>query len=213
MLAEIKEAPKHYTDAKKQALLRDGYRCVVTGIYDSNVDLVQDLNVTEEEKRAAGGEVFTECAHIVPDSTYFNVADPSDKKEYSASVLAVLKRFGYDVGAINGEKVHSLYNVMTMEHNAHDLFDRLNLWFKRRVRTTKLLLPVRENVMFTTPDPLKSLALHAACAQVAHLSGAGEYVDHILRDMEDICVLAHDGTSSEVLHHALMTLGPQAISV
>jgi len=227
MLAEIKEAPKHYTDAKKQALLRDGYRCVVTGTYDSNVDLVQDLNVTEEEKRAAGGEVFTECAHIVPDSTYFNVANPSDKKEYSASVLAVLKRFGYDVGAINGEKVHSLYNVMTMEHNAHDLFDRLNLWFEEtatpnyyRVRTTKLLLPVRENVMFTTPDPLKLplpspdlLALHAACAQVAHLSGAGEYVDRILKDMEDICVLAHDGTSSEVLHHALMTLGPQAISV
>jgi hypothetical protein len=74
--------------------------------------------------------------------------------------------------------------------------------------------------MFSTPDPVKLplpsqhlLALHAACAQVAHLSGAGEYVDRILEDMEEISVLAHDGTSSEVLHHALMTLGPQAISV
>jgi hypothetical protein len=70
--------------------------------------------------------------------------------------------------------------------------------------------------MFSTPDPVKLplpsphlLALHAACAQVAHLSGAGEYVDRILEDMEEMCVLAHDGTSSEVLHHALMTLTPR----
>jgi hypothetical protein len=48
-------------------------------------------------------------------------------------VLAVLKRFGYDVESINGEKVHSLYNVMTMERNVHDMFDRLELWFEETV--------------------------------------------------------------------------------
>jgi hypothetical protein len=74
--------------------------------------------------------------------------------------------------------------------------------------------------MFTTPDPAKLplpspdlLALHAACAQVAHLSGAGEYVDQNFEDMEQIDVLAHDGTSSDILHHVLMTLGSRAITV
>jgi hypothetical protein len=62
-----------------QALIRDDFRCVVTGIYFTRVDSVQYLNITEEEKRAAGGEVFTKCAHIVPDSTYFNVTVPSRK--------------------------------------------------------------------------------------------------------------------------------------
>jgi hypothetical protein len=59
--------------------------------------------------------------------------------------------------------------------------------------------------MFTTPDPVNLplpsphlIALHAACAKVAHLSGAGEYIDHIHENMEEISVLAHDGTSSEV---------------
>lgn len=55
------------------------------------------------------------------------------QKDYAASVLAVLKRFGYDVESLNGAKVHSLFNIMTMEHNVHDSFDRLELWFERTV--------------------------------------------------------------------------------
>lgn len=51
------------------------------------------------------------------------------------------------------------------------------------------------------PDP-RYLALHAACAQVAHASGMGEYIDRILRDMEDMRVLPEDGCS-DVLTFAL----------
>ena len=58
------------------------------------------------------------------------------QKAYSASLLAVLKRFGYDVESLNGAKVHSLFNVMTMERNAHDLFDRLHLWLEAMVSVT-----------------------------------------------------------------------------
>jgi hypothetical protein len=58
------------------------------------------------------------------------------QKAYSASVLAVLKRFGYDVESLNGPKVHSLFNVVTMEQNAHDWFDRLQLWFEATVSVT-----------------------------------------------------------------------------
>lgn len=55
---------------------------------------------------------------------------------------------------------------------------------------------------FPLPDP-SYLRLHAACAQVAHLSGAGECIDQVLRDLEDTKVLARDGTSAEVLSVAL----------
>ena len=55
------------------------------------------------------------------------------RKEYAASVLAVLSRFGYDVEKINGPKVHSLFNVMTMQKDAHDYFDRLELWLEGTV--------------------------------------------------------------------------------
>lgn len=73
---------------------------------------------------------------------------------------------------------------------------------------------------FTTPDPInlhlpssELLALHAACAQAAHLSGAGEYVDQVLKDMEEIGVLARDGTSSDVLYHAIQAGSARAISI
>jgi hypothetical protein len=66
-----------------QALIRDGYRCVVSGIYDSiadSEDSEEKLSITKAEIMAAGGKVFTECAHIVPDcTTYFNVTGSSDK--------------------------------------------------------------------------------------------------------------------------------------
>jgi hypothetical protein len=65
-------------------------------------------------------------------------------------------------------------------------------------------------VTFTTPDPVKLpvpsrayFELHAACCRVANLSGAGEHIDTILREMEDILVLSQDGTSAEALHYAL----------
>ena len=97
MLAEIREAPKDYLEAKNQvcwdeipswfhsvnliqALVRDGFRCVVTRIYDIRFESVPYITVTNEEVLAVGGTVRTDCAHIVPDSTYFNVATNSPDK-------------------------------------------------------------------------------------------------------------------------------------
>jgi hypothetical protein len=39
---------------------------------------------------------------------------------------------------------------------------------------------------------------------VANLSGAGERIDKVIRDLEDIRVLAADGSSADVLNYALM---------
>jgi hypothetical protein len=38
---------------------------------------------------------------------------------------------------------------------------------------------------------------------VAHLSGAGEYVDSVFRDVEGTRVMATNGSSVEVLNYAL----------
>ena len=52
------------------------------------------------------------------------------------------------------------------------------------------------------PDP-RYLALHAACAKVAHLSGAGEYIDTFYRDIDTTLVLAKDGLSVKLLAEAM----------
>jgi hypothetical protein len=69
---------------------------------------------------------------------------------------------------------------------------------------------VPEKITFTSSDPAKLpipspelIALHATCAKVAHLSGAGAYIDKLDGDADDLDVLAGDGGSSDVLTHIL----------
>jgi hypothetical protein len=80
-----------------------------------------------------------------------------------------------------------------------------------RVKTFKKTITLPEKVTFTSSDPIalpvpspELLALHAACAKVAHLSGAGEEIDELDRDLDDLNVLASDGSSAPVLTHALL---------
>jgi len=49
----------------------------------------------------------------------------------------------------------------------------------------------------------KYLTLHAACAKVANLSGAADYLDDLDRDQEEGSVLAFDGSSAAVFEHAI----------
>ena len=55
------------------------------------------------------------------------------------------------------------------------------------------------------PDP-RLLGLHAACARVAHLSGAAEAFDELQRDAEDTKVLAFDGSSAPLLDNLLVPI-------
>lgn len=89
-----------------------------------------------------------------------------------------------------------------------DDFNTLKIWFvaTEEPNTYRLeavdnywLIGLPEYVTFSTPDPKMYplpnptyLTIHATCAKVAHLSGAREYIEEMLRCMEDTCVLADD---------------------
>jgi hypothetical protein len=55
------------------------------------------------------------------------------------------------------------------------------------------------------PSP-SLLAIRAACSRVAHMSGAAEHVDQVLRDLEDTPVMAQDGGSAHLLETRLLQL-------
>lgn len=48
-----------------------------------------------------------------------------------------------------------------------------------------------------TPDP-KFIALHAACARIAHMSGAAECLRELYRDTEDISVMTEPDAAYEL---------------
>ena len=52
------------------------------------------------------------------------------------------------------------------------------------------------------------LALHAACARVAHMSGAAEASDEVECDVEGMRALAFDGSSACLLDHLMIPYAP-----
>ncbi|KAJ3929362.1 MAG: hypothetical protein NXY57DRAFT_963689 [Lentinula lateritia] len=154
------------------------YRCVATKIFDVQYSIQgyhEDYRDTKELEKH--GTAATQCAHLIPESTYFRLS--KDKK--TAPVLAVLERFGYNIDSLNGPKIHSLHNVMSLIPSVHDFFDQL-LWFEATIQ---------------------HFSLSMSCAKVAHLSGAGEYIDRVQKYFDRLEVLAEDGGSSDVIFHAL----------
>ncbi|KXN81616.1 hypothetical protein AN958_04110 [Leucoagaricus sp. SymC.cos] len=221
------DAPQSHSDAKKNvglALIRDGYCCVVTGRFDERSVLeIQELKERVISDSSLRTEV-TECAHIFAESTNADIGPNTAKRNYAATMWALMHRFGYDElpDDLNGAKVHRLENVMTLVPGFHMYFDQLLVWFvatneknKYKLEATEafLLRGYPEYVTFTTPDqarlPVPSptyLAIHAACAKVAHLSGAAKCIDKFYRDMDDSKTLDTDGASAAMLEHAIFEL-------
>lgn len=94
----------------------------------------------------------------------------------------------------------------TENHYRIDSFLSLATGYRRK-ETVTFSSPHAETLPVPCP---KLLALHAACAKATHLSGVGEYIGKHYEEMEDLQVLAHDGSSSTVLEQALYELSPEA---
>ena len=77
-----------------------------------------------------------------------------------------------------------------------------------RVEPSAAAAAAAVNKTLALPDPVL-IAIRAACARVANLSGAAQQADRILRDLEDITVLADDGSMAELLSSRLSMSTPR----
>lgn len=114
--------------------------------------------------------------------------------------------FDHGVGhLIEGVDIDRSRNALTLTHNIHDLFGNFRIYFEpvsdAEPHTYQIesflrpafvggLLPVSRTLFLTdsrTIDPPspRHLAIHRAISRILHLSVAGDYIDKILRDMED----------------------------
>ncbi|KAF9550037.1 hypothetical protein CPC08DRAFT_699393 [Agrocybe pediades] len=222
----LEDVPVSHAIAKKQALARDKFRCVVSQSFDrdalgSNAELRQEI----ARETNPTPPTYTECAHIFSESINRDISQTSEEGNGAAtSIWTILERFGYTNlrGELNGAKIHRLENVLTLQYDIHYSFDRLEIWFVATGKPnqyrvcTSLSYPYRgcnQLVTFTTPNPDKLpvptpayLAIHAACAQVAQLSGAAKYINKIDQDVEEGTVLNSNGSSAGLLDHALRGL-------
>ena len=114
--------------------------------------------------------------------------------------------FDHGVGhLIEGVDIDRPCNALTLTHKMHDLFGNFRIYFEpvpgaephtyrieSFLRPTFVggLLPVSRTLFLAdshTIDPPspRLLAIHSAIAHILHLSAAGNYIDKILRDLED----------------------------
>ncbi|KAJ7816199.1 hypothetical protein B0H14DRAFT_2845104 [Mycena olivaceomarginata] len=213
------QTPTTKPDARRHTLIRDGYRCVLTGAYDSDsCDKYPNLdaNVTN-----------TQCAHIFSES-----AQDGDKAEYAASAMAILKMFGLTDKAeslVSGNPpIYTIFfdhlkfwlEEVIGEPNTYDVCAAKPSFFTRTVgppdrRVTFKVDPDVEAACRANNKPVPALpspTLLAACSHVAHMSGAAEQIDQVLRDLEDTRVMAEDGSTADLLASRLLQ-SPRSVRI
>ncbi|KAJ6597187.1 hypothetical protein DFH09DRAFT_1023840 [Mycena vulgaris] len=233
VVVDMANAPKTKLDAKKHALVRDGYRCTLTGDYD--FDSCMKHPELLAKARATGQALFATGAAYI----FSELAQDDDKgPEYAASALAILKMFGLGdvVDDFLGDNVNNPSNIFTMSVGLHQFFDRLEFWLEEipeQSNTYKICAsngaffgvrgvpPPQQRIKFeVAPEVVAAckarditvpalpshrlLAIRAACARVAHLSGATEQIDQTLHDAEETAVMANDGTTADLLTSLLL---------
>jgi hypothetical protein len=135
----------------------------------------------------------------------------------------------FDPGVIHlieGSNIDRSINALTLTINFHQPFGDFEIYFEPTAdqiqHTYKIdyvqlnslfcdpLLPITRTLHLTpdhTIDPPspRLLAIHRAIGRILNLSGAGDYIDRILRDMDEVSI-REDG-STELGHYIGLKLG------
>ncbi|KAF5372029.1 hypothetical protein D9615_008120 [Tricholomella constricta] len=217
----IESAKRDQQTLKDLCLKRDGARCVISGIMDMRHALkhLQVYQPGDEYK-------YTEAAHIIPFG--INKTHSNQARAKSAEIITLFT--GIDISEVNGNDINRLENVMTLSLDEHKKFGGFDIWLEPlegqqnayklgKANPFASSLPAGTIIQFTDnqtqlplPDP-RYLALHAACAKIAHASGAAETIDAYLRDLETTKVLAEDGSSMAILDAVSQALATPAGNV
>ncbi|KKZ67875.1 hypothetical protein EMCG_06404 [[Emmonsia] crescens] len=210
-------------------LIRDHHRCVISRQFDQKEAIIrlaqQDDSAQDDEGNQLRGQSFAylEVAHIIPHSLTQSDADGqlSDSKK---AALMVLNMFDCNVShVIDGVNIDRPFNAMSLTPNFHTDFGNFSVFFEPvpgQMHTYHIdtfhpagilpVLPVTRTFYLTSdqsiePPSPRLLAIHRAIAYILHLSGAGEYIDKILQDMEEM--RARESGSTELGRLVTLRLG------
>ncbi|KAG8816850.1 hypothetical protein FRC17_000163, partial [Serendipita sp. 399] len=108
IISAMFNALKTKSDVRHEALLRDGYKCMITNDYD--IDCWSNYPEIRERALNEGAHMIdTQCCHL------FSETVQQRSTQYSASALPILELFGLDpvVEKIIGGQINHLCNVLT----------------------------------------------------------------------------------------------------
>ncbi|KAG0158382.1 hypothetical protein PDIDSM_5896 [Penicillium digitatum] len=156
-----------------------------------------------------GNTTFLEVAHIIPHSlmSHSDISGESKLTERKQIAHKILKMFNPGaVYLISGIDIDRPMNALTLTQELHQLFGNFEIAFESvpdqphtykidYINTNRMFRPDNLPVtrpLFITPDRSveppspQLLELHRVIGRILHLSAAGEYIDKLVRDMEDM---------------------------
>ncbi|EGE06680.1 hypothetical protein TEQG_05674 [Trichophyton equinum CBS 127.97] len=202
---------------RHDCLVRDHHRCVVTRKFDiteARKRIAIDKNCTDDDGRPLkteqrGNFQYLEVAHILPHCLTKVASGDEDLK----NVLRILDMFDPGITHfIDDPKIDSLSNALTLTLDNHRLLGEFKIYFEPTGRAyeyrihstdddflsdpffpvTRTLMP-SPNRTIDPPSP-RLLGIHRAVCLILKLSGAAEYIEHVLRDLELVTVEADGST-------------------
>ena len=115
---------------------------------------------------------------------------------------------------LQGPGIDRTYNAITLTATVHQFFGGFDLFFEPTDEKHSYVirawgeigslveppLPIRRELRLDPdraidPPAPRLLAIHRAVGQILHLSAAGDYIDDILRALEETWAIAEDGSS------------------
>ncbi|SJL12654.1 uncharacterized protein ARMOST_16084 [Armillaria ostoyae] len=115
MKKELIEYPVNHLQAKQNALIRDNFRCVLSGAVDQSSCLINE-EIQAQVRAQSLMILATQCCHIFPEFNNTSVSDDA-QLDYATKAWAVLKDFGHPEieHELAGDGVHSLTNILTLD--------------------------------------------------------------------------------------------------
>ncbi|KAF5376419.1 hypothetical protein D9615_008580 [Tricholomella constricta] len=197
--SELAQLAKDNFLLRRRALIRDGFQ-----LY------------TEPGPNAP--RTMTRAVHIIP---VFEKINATGVKP----VLSLIERYGgiSVTKELMGKDAHRLENLITLRLQMHSLFRTLTAWLEKtsvpnqyRIQATYegyltgypngdnriITFSTRWESKLPPPSP-RYIALHAACAKTAFMSGVGQWNERIMEDLQWSSSLDSEGHSADLLAAAL----------
>jgi len=241
MIEKMQKARKTKSDVKAAALFRDGYQCMITGAYDYNscercrtiipTGDITGVHITPTEcahlfsESAQDGDKPSEYAgtaftmlkmfgldHMVEKLIGTQANTLSNVLTLSGALHDAFDKFRIWLEPVPGKG--NTY-IVAMAEKDRDLLQLLSprprnsVTFK--INPDCVALCKEKGVELPELPSRDLIGLRAACARVAHMSGAAEYIEMIYRDERVTKVMANDGSTGELLtsliHTRAVTVG------
>ncbi|KAI9751413.1 MAG: hypothetical protein M4579_006078 [Chaenotheca gracillima] len=213
--------PHRLAALRRRCLARDRHRCVITRRFDDN-ELFERTELDRDAKDDEGNRLSDlaedefdslEVAHIIPHA--MNASGPGSVylPEAQEMTRAILNMFDPEVLLeLEGADIDRPRNAITLTTRLHRLFGALRiaiqptaLWTAQSqeyriemIRHPFIFQPVTRVFLDTEREEMPSrryLEWHAACARMCQLSGAGDYIDRLNRELEEGSVRADGKTN------------------